>query len=296
MTFQFSADDKTVQAGVRRIARAQIDEALDMIRATALPPEKIVHKVRQSCKALRALIRIVRPVFPRYAPENQAFREIGHLLSGPRDARILAETIDRLTVDGMDSEAVARVRAGLVAHHQLRPLDEALDQCTRLLEAARERVGRWTLHADGWDALSGGTLKTYKQARQAMKRLADGDDAERSHQWRKHVKYHGLHARLLQAIAPHALERRAKKAGALAELLGQRHDFDILAHKRMVLPWRAEEHAALDGLIAAAQRPAAALAAKARKRSSDLFDRKPRKLVGKLGERWAVFAKAPEPA
>jgi hypothetical protein len=292
MAYRFRKTDGTVEAGFRRIACAQIDEALALIAADDLPPERVVHRVRQCCKAVRGLIRLVRPVFPGYAHENAAFRDIAQLLAGARDGKVLVDTLDALTRApdvAIDLRALGQVRTWLARRgSKSGPLRQRLDQCREMLLATRVRAASWTLTADGWDALSGGLARTARAARRAMKALAESDSPALSHEWRKHVKYHWQHVRLLRDIAPDAMRRHAKRADKLAVMLGDRHDLDLFV-KTLAEPREpSRDQTIVERLVVKAQARAVALGDKALGRGKHLFAEKPRKLAMCWGERWPM--------
>ena len=294
MAYRFRMDEP-IEQGVRRIAREQIDEALAAIGSADLPLERIIHEVRRRCKALRALIRLVRPVFADFKTENVAFREMARALAGARDSKVLVETLDDLAE--ADGDAAAQRLMGRLRKRFARPSEKAealhrtLAQSVAQLEAAKVRIAGWTLDARGWDSLSDGFRKTVKSARGAMASLARSDDAECSHEWRKHVKYHWHHMRLLRVAGPEAADARIRLAERLAGLLGERHDLDLFVETIAAQPRQGADAAALDLLVAKARKRAARLEAKAGQIGARLFEEKPRKLAGKWGERWRGHAK-----
>ena len=79
MAYKFKASDRTVQRAVRRIAREQIDGALHAIDSSDRDTAR--HEVRKACKKIRALVRLIRPSFSRYARENGEYRDIAGLLA-----------------------------------------------------------------------------------------------------------------------------------------------------------------------------------------------------------------------
>ena len=150
MPVRFSDADGTVEAGLRRIAGGQIDALLEMIRAGTLPPEKIIHEARRTCKSIRGLMRLVKPVFPAFALENAAFRDIARSLSAARDAKVLADALTALQQDD-DPHAMRRqaARSGAgtrtAGRFPTRGFGEATRGCAgscRDLDAARRRLGR----------------------------------------------------------------------------------------------------------------------------------------------------------
>jgi CHAD domain-containing protein len=294
MAYRFNIAEP-VETGVRRIAREQIDEALAAIQSPDLALERVVHEVRRRCKALRALVRLVRPVFPGFDRENAAFRDIARALAGLRDGKVLIDTLDDLTDDESDEAAqrlIARLRKRFAKPTaKALAVRKALEACAEQLRAARGRVAHWSLDAQGWDALSEGFAKTVKSARHAMTSLARADDAERSHEWRKHVKHHWHHMRLLRPAGPEAAGERIRLSARLGDLLGERHDLDLFVATLAAQPRRGADAARLDLLAAKARKRAAKLEHKAGQLGERLFDEKPRRLAAKWGERWRVQAR-----
>lgn len=289
MPFRFREADGTVEAGVRRIACEQIDEALVAIRSGELASERIVHEVRRRCKAVRALIRLVRPVFPAFAGEDAIFREIGRILASARDGTVLIDTLEALTAepdDKIDPRMIRLLRKRLAPPDKARSLRQALGQCDEKFVAARARAMKWTIDADGWNALAPGFANTLKAARHAMKDLARSGDPACSHEWRKRVKQHWFHLRLLRGVSSGPAEERAKLVMKLGDVLGERHDLDQFVEMLAAQPRRSSDAVTIERLTALARRRAAKLESRARKMGKDLFDDKPRKLTDKWGERW----------
>jgi CHAD domain-containing protein len=235
MSYHFTSGDKSVQAAVRRVALDQIDAAIAEIDNAELPREKVVHQVRKRCKKLRALVRLVRPGFDDYARENAAFRDLARTLGGVRDQDVLIETCDKIGAHygkDADVEALQAVQSALLAEKQDAAKHAALDERLAAFRAdmvqARHRAQLWIIGGDGFAALSGGLQKTLKQADKAMAAARDKPAADNMHEWRKHMKYHWYHARLLRSIWPATMQAHVTAASELADLLGEHHDLTVL--------------------------------------------------------------------
>ncbi len=229
---RFDQPNEPVEPAVRRIASAQIDQAIAIIDDPAITIARKVHRVRQQCKNLRALLRLIRPSFAGYDAMNALFRDIARSLSGSRDAEVMVETFDGLIArgkHGLSDTDIATLRSRLGDAQQAAPDQSSLlaESRSRLLDA-RAHAARWTLSAQDWHALSGGLRTSYRRARRAMKAMRAHPAAAISHDWRKDVKHHGEHLRLLRAIRPELLHTGVKQAHKLADRLGQRHDIDML--------------------------------------------------------------------
>ena len=267
MAYRFDSSQDTVQDGVRDIATELIDEAIAASRRRQ-DAERTVHNLRKTCKKLRGLIRLVRPVFADYHAENAAFRAAGHGLAHVRDAAVLIQTYDGLLEacdDQVDRTRFAPVRRHLTLQH--RQLARQADMARRLEEfrermsAARSRVARWRLSEDGFDAIEPGLARSYKAARRAMAAASKDTTAEAIHDWRKHVKDHWYHAHLLTPLWPKQMKTSRIAARNLSELLGEHHDLEVFA--RHLTEHEVVEAADLEALTGLARRRQQAITDKA---------------------------------
>ncbi|NBC88894.1 MAG: CHAD domain-containing protein, partial [Alphaproteobacteria bacterium] len=181
------------------------------------------------------LLKLVRPTFDDYKSENKAFRDAARQLSGLRDAASMLETYDALmsaVADTTDRTAFAPIRAGLLRDAQAACRDAdapvRMETARRALDAAGKRTDRWMLRKTGFDALAGGLRSSYARARRAMDAAwAEPDDAK-LHAWRKRVKDHWYHTRLLRDLNPSMLDPHEAAADRLADMLGDHHDLAVL--------------------------------------------------------------------
>jgi CHAD domain-containing protein len=243
MPYRIKKSDADMAAAMRRIADEQIARALEESEDTRLDLSERVHQVRKRCKKLRGLVRLVRPAFDAYADENAAFRDAARLLSGVRDADTLIDTYDAVAErfeDQIDRRAFAPIRARLTREANVAREDpETAARMERVradLEAARVRAAGWTLGAAGFDAVAGGLRKTYGRARKRMQAAWIEPTDTAMHEWRKRVKYHWYHARLLERTLPAMMEAHAAAAHDLSDLLGDHHDLAVLDARLAATP------------------------------------------------------------
>lgn len=233
MAYKFRRNDKSVTKGVRRIAKEQIDAALAEIADPVMPLPTKIHQLRKHAKKLRGLVRAVRPGFPGYATENAAVRDAARVLSGLRDKGGMLETYDKLmAATGTPPSHFAALRKWLLqgqAQATAQPeMGDALDQFQIAMIEMRARVAYWKVSGRGFAALEPGIAKTWGRARKAMKRFACAPSDEAVHEWRKRVKYHWYHCRILSPTHPRSLARRAHQTRDLSEMLGDHHDITVL--------------------------------------------------------------------
>lgn len=109
------------------------------------------------------------------------------------------------------------------------------------------------------------------------------------HEWRKRVKYHWYHCRLMRLAWPEAMKVRADALDALGDDLGTDHDLVVL-----IETLRAEATdiapAALGAVQALAATRSRKLRADALKRAPRLFAETPKALSRRLSAQWSLAA------
>lgn len=227
---------ESIRDGVRRIADEQIDRALGELDDPQLSTAEKVHQVRKRCKKLRALIRLVRPGFKKvYQHENAWFRDTARSLSTIRDAQTMIDACDRLlahTSQEVDRAAVASVRQQLAGRlqelrEQPSDLNDRLASTADRLRQARSRIAHWQGDLNQ-KALAAGLQKTYRSCRRAMRKAEGSPSPSTFHEWRKRVKDHWYHVRLIENAWPELFTALGHVAGELSEWLGDDHDLALL--------------------------------------------------------------------
>jgi CHAD domain-containing protein len=267
-----------VTDAVRRIACEQIDNAL----ASLKQPDRgeAIHEVRQRCKKLRALVRLVRPAFPSYREENAVFRDIAGLFGGLRDAEVVQALYDDLAACST-APPVRRRRAEPGPAHGA-DVDDAIQEARRRLSAARGRARGWQLDEDGWKAVRRGLVKTYARARRAMREALQAPSGEHYHAWRKAAKHYWYQSRLLKAAWPEAMKPRARLARELADALGRHHDLFVLEQRLAEDPRSLGAGSAAKCVIDLARQRREALEQRAARLGERLLRGKPRALASRL--------------
>nr|GGH92607.1 CHAD domain-containing protein [Aquisalinus luteolus] len=238
MSYHLKLKDKSVQKGVRRLAKSQLVKALKEIDDGSIPSGKTIHQVRKRCKKLRGLIRLVRPCFKKYSKENKAFRDAARDLSAARDAEVMVETLDRLEAayaDQLQHDAVLPLRDELIELLSDTTEDDVIEDRLAdfrfIMSEALDRSHDWKVKEDGFEALAGGLTKTYRRAQKALAAAEDDPSPAAWHEWRKRVKYHWYHARLLREIWPDMVNTRRDLADRLSDLLGDHHDLSVFERR-----------------------------------------------------------------
>ena len=262
MSYSFRLSDHSLTHGVRRIARSQIQTAIAEIDDETLGPVTTVHQLRKRCKKVRGLVRLVRPGFKAYGQENAAFRDLSRSLADLRDAGALLETVAALEArfgEVIGGTFFADVRETLAAASP--PADDE-DAATRIaeardaFEAALARTDDWHIKGKAEDILGRGVAQTYKRAVKTLAAAEDDGTPVEFHEFRKRVKYHWYHMRLLKHVWPKMIHARIVEARQLATSLGDLHDLAVF--RLTVLPMIEQADAkvgeVLGGLIEAEEK------------------------------------------
>lgn len=291
MAYQFRPG-QSVGKRARTIVRGQIDKAVAELRDSS-DLHTAVHEARKRLKKCRALLRLMRGGLGKaYSVEDRCFREAGKTLSALREAGALVETFD-LLVRSVHAPAepglLAPVRERLVerrdriaAEHDVlyRPVDEV----ARTLRAARRRIERWPALPSAPDVLFAGYRRTYRDGRKEFDQACRDGDADAYHEWRKRVKEHLYHTRLLRPVWPAVMQPREDELSLLAERLGDHHNLAVF--RQMLLDDRAA--LSVDGpvLAAAAARLQRDLEHRARLLGDRLYAEKPKAIARRMAAYW----------
>ncbi len=258
--------------------------------------DQAIHASRTSLKKLRALLRLLRPTLPdeAFREQDQQVRDFGRQLCGVRDAAVMLATfreihdeaaaylkqaatasiehaLDRHYREALEAQDSARLRDRLTP--QFRRLEQALhalkpagfDQA-RMIDAV-EQVYRDGLHG-------------YHSAQ------IDAND-EKSHAWRKDVKYLWYQLLLFAAPRRKRIKHFCKKLDRLGEALGRAHDLFVLSeylHRHGLLHDPVHE-AIMQGLIAGRRH---GLVDDALRQAKDIYRMKPAKFADWLSQSLAA--------
>ncbi len=287
----------------QRIATEQIDRAMQELDDSSLDGPVTVHQVRKRCKKMRGLLRLVRSgIGSHYKKENNRFRNAARPLSGARDASVMIDTYDSLMeafTDEIDRPSFAPLRGKLTlrmnatqekedsAEETQDSVEKALADFKHRMNEACELVPKWASRITDISDLLAGMENTYRRGRDAMKTAYSKPSGKHFHEWRKHVKYHSHHCRLLRALWPPVMKARAQEAGRLADILGDAHDLEVFRELLQEDPGLCVTPERQHAILELADRRSESLHEEARLLGLRLFATKPKHLIKSL-ERYAT--------
>ncbi|PYE84826.1 CHAD domain-containing protein [Pseudoroseicyclus aestuarii] len=232
MSYRFAPTDPSLAEGARRIAREELSAAVAGLEAPT-DPHAAVHEARKAVKKTRGLLRLIRGGFSDYKAQNDHLREAGRLLSSQRDRAVLLETFERVSAahaDRLDRRRLTPLRRQLTEDREAADgtadIEERIDRFRGALQDIHDSAAHWHIKPKGWSAIEPGLARSYERAQTAMRQAERSRDAEALHDWRKRVKDHWYHTRLLSLLWPEGMKSHRKAARTLADLLGQHHDLD----------------------------------------------------------------------
>lgn len=229
-----------VAAGIKRMAKEELQSAADQLSGKAgATRDEAIHEARKSIKKVRGVLRLMRrELGASYQEESAQLRVIGRTLSEFRDAGAIIETFDSLKQkfgDELGRRSLASIRHGLIRRKEEAEeeanLDQVLRQMAASLRAAGKRVKMWPLKNAGFKAMAPGLEQTYRRGQQALASAQKHPSPPSYHQWRKRVKDHWYHVRLLENIWTDVMLAYEKSLKDVETWLGEDHNLAVLREK-----------------------------------------------------------------
>ena len=243
--------------GIRRIVREQLEGALCEIAAVTGGDEAAaVHAIRKYIKKIRAVLRLIREeIGPEiFKEENRCLREVAGGFSGPRDAWVQLQLLEKLCAQAPHGTTFEQTAAMLQAEiaTQAAGFGPQRRQAETALQQICDRLEGWPLDDLGIDDLCCALQSSYRRGRKCFRRVRAEATPESYHSWRKRVKDIWYQLRLLQNLNPALMGELTEAARTLGQKLGDLHD---LAFFRIRLEAETgsfeEERGVLLGLISA---------------------------------------------
>jgi CHAD domain-containing protein len=234
--------DESVPEAVRRIAREELESAADQLgRRRNGSHDDAIHEARKNVKKVRALLRLFRTELGgKYRTESRCLRAAGRKLSELRDAGAVIEILDTLKKkypQELRGHKIDSIRRGLMVRkrhaEEEANLPRVLRRMEKSLKAARKRVKTWPIRTDGFAALEPGFEKTFRAVRATFGQAKKHPRPENYHEWRKRVKDHWYHVRLLENLWTDVLRGYESSLKDVETWLGDDHNLELL-HDRLV--------------------------------------------------------------
>ncbi|HYS25869.1 MAG TPA: CHAD domain-containing protein [Vicinamibacterales bacterium] len=226
-----------VATEVRRIVLRQLEVAVSELHTVGDPQsDEAVHDARRRVKKIRAIIRLVRPVLDKaYRSVDDDLRTVAHMLAPVADGRGIIETLDELARrygKALPPRTIEAARKGVIRHGARADRDAAergiLEVAAGTLRSERKRIKHWHMSAQGFRAIGPGLEESYRRARRMMIVAWSRPKPSHFHTWRRYVKDHWFHVRLLEGRCGYHLVGYERRIEALDGVLGEYHNVILL--------------------------------------------------------------------
>ena len=281
---------------IRRIAKEQLEGAAASLEGGG-KPDAAIHEARKRVKKTRALLRLVRQELGEvFDTENVRLREAGRSLSEFRDAVAMIDTFDELREKyrtDLGRHNLDSVRRGLQLHkarsERRSNVKETLREISTTLARCARRMAKWPLAADGFDALAAGFEDTSRQGRKAMAYAHKHSRPEYFHEWRKRVKDHWYHVRLLEDVWGDVMEGYEKSLKDLEDWLGTGHNLAVLRDRVTAEPEFYGSSKEVDVLLAAMAHYEKDVHERALEMGAKVYMEAPRRFRRRMARLWEAW-------
>lgn len=301
MAYRFKAKE-SVPEGIRRIVREEVEDATKQLtNSKGAKRDEAIHEARKSIKKIRGAIRLMQPELgPIYRKENERLGETGRRLSEIRDAEAIIEVFDGVVEkykDQLKPEAVRGIRRGLLKSKQETEqkikVDAVIRQAVSALRTIARETAKWPLKKEGFDAIAPGFKRRYRGGQDAMATARKHPAPETFHEFRKRVKDHWYHVRLLESLWTEVLQARESSLKDLETWLGDDHNLVVLHEKLNADPDRygGEDNVRL--FTALMDDYSKELREKSLSLGERIYEQKPKLLVREMSKLWDAWQNQP---
>jgi CHAD domain-containing protein len=222
---------------IRRIVSKQFELAASELTAIGTPhSDEAIHRARRRVKKIRAVIRLVRPALgDTFGPVDKRLRRTVKLLAPVADGQGVVQALDELATrysEGFSRPVFETIRAGLVEREaradRKAKADRVLERVTETLRKERTHVKHWRIRGNGFKRLAPALETSFWRAKKAMAKSVEHPTADNYHRWRRRVKDHWFHVRLIETRCGNRLGACKRRLEALDACLGDDHNFALL--------------------------------------------------------------------
>jgi CHAD domain-containing protein len=291
--------NRSVRHELERIAVKQLSTAAGLLEHTGPGKEhdKAVHEARKSVKKTRAVLQLLRPDLDvAYSREKRLLQKIGHALSIERDADAIVETFDHLRAKyrsrlrGSNFTGIRQLLAGAATDAKDRAQRAgASERAARQLRRAERRAEAWRLRGGAFATIQPQLKKAFRRARKALARASDNPTAGNFHGWRKRIKVHRYHMRLLEDTRPAAMREYGAVLHKLEKWLGEEHNLVVLRRRLTSIDAIRAMHRERKALEIRMERFQAELRRDALALGRRIYAEKPRIFVQRLKRAWKAW-------
>jgi hypothetical protein len=229
--------DQPIADEIKRIVGRQFELAAGELKDIGNPSsDAAIHHARRRVKKIRAVIRLARPALgSEFRPLDRRLRRTVRLLAPVADGQGVVHALDELADkyrEDFPPPVFETIRAGLVEREaradRKAKVERVLQRVSETLQKERRQIGRWRLRGGGFRRIAAGLEASFRRSKKAMAAAAEHPTADNYHYWRRRVKDHWFHVRLIAVRCGNRLRAYERRLEALDEVLGEYHNFALL--------------------------------------------------------------------
>ena len=286
--------------GVQRIIKKRVKDAVRILTdGDQALEEKSVHKIRTDFKKTRASLRLLKECIGKksYRKENACFRDAGKPFTQLRDAKVLSDTLLKLSAhyrNKIDNRILKQLDSAI--QNQYRRVRRELSSDTKTqarilktLKSSKKRIDDWSIQSHGWSKLGVGISRAIKSSRVAFKAAQQQPTPGHLHEWRKQVKYLRYQVEIIEPALPRKLKGFAQELHKLTNCLGDDHDLYMFATKLNENPHWLSDKASRNMLLSLIEKRQQELRHEAFALGARLFSESPSQVAKSLKNYWKVW-------
>jgi CHAD domain-containing protein len=302
MAFHLKSNESVPEA-VRRIVSEEVDAAAGQLTAgDGVNRDEAIHEARKSVKKVRAVLRLVQPELgATWRLENRRLRDIGRKLSEFRDAAAIIESLDCLKEkyrEELGPHTLDSIRRGLVARkgqaERNAGIEQVLNKLAAGLRSAGKRAQTWPIEKDGFPAIGPGLGRTFSRGRRALALVQDNPSPESCHEWRKCVKDHWYHVRLLEHVWIDIMQAYERALKDLETCLGDDHNLVVLRDKVLAEPAFYGRGGEIDVFLGVVDKRQKELRDRALAFGERIYAEKPAQFTRRMERLWRAWQSQPK--
>jgi CHAD domain-containing protein len=234
MAYRLKGDESVAQ-GLRRVAKKELEGAVEQLGQSRPPSDDAIHEARKSVKKARAVLRLIEADRGGgLGGSRKRLRTVNRALSRLRDADVMKEvlaTLNRKNPRLFSEHTFARLQAQLTAHKEdatrTAIANGSLKVAARELRKLRRAAKRWRPAHRRFAALGNGIEVTHRRGRRAMARAMKRQTGAEFHEWRKQIKALSYELRLIDCCSA-ALRKDTRALHHAETYLGDDHNVGVL--------------------------------------------------------------------
>jgi CHAD domain-containing protein len=283
---------KSPAKDISRVVAEEFDKALNEMGDATSGEAEVVYEARKHIKKIRAVLRMLQNDLGKdYSTQNRRLRALAHQLSTLRDADVTLDTMNSVRdhfARVVSPSIFADVQQGLRSRKRATAArvdpKHLLPRVERALRQSEKDTSKSVRRSAGRGAMIAGIVRGYRRARRELACVHATPDDGLFHNWRRRVKDHWYHVRLLEGLNGKAAIR-VRNLKRLETWLGDDHNLVLLRATILKRPTRFGDEKGTAIVLGCLDKYQSSLRRRALKLGDRAFAQKPR-VFGKMVKRW----------